>query len=61
MFLDGKAVQREEHKKMLHVSTGSYYSFDQRNFWKQELEARMHGVEERVGEEMSRGSEFRPL
>lgn len=33
----------------------------QRNFWKPELEASMHSVEERAGEETSRDREFRPL
>lgn len=36
-----------------------YYNFGQRTFWKQELGVRIYRVEERIGEEMSRNSEFR--
>lgn len=38
---------------------GSHRNCDQRNLWKQKLEARMHRVGERDEEEMSRDSEFR--
>lgn len=41
------------HRELLQLA--------QRNFWKLEREASMHGVEERAGEETSRDREFRPL
>lgn len=56
-----RSSKRKTERRLLHVSPGSPYNFDQRNFWKQEVEARMHGAEERVGEETSRASELRPL
>ena len=50
-------MQEEDQRCLLDVSTGSHYNFDQRNFCKQQLEARMYKVEER-DEEMSRDSEL---
>lgn len=41
------------------MSTGSHCNYDQRNLWKQKLEARMQRVGERGGEEMSKDSECR--
>lgn len=57
--MEQQSGKRKTKRWLLHVSRGSYYNFDQRNIWKQELESRMHGVEEIVGEEMSRDSKFR--
>lgn len=57
--MEGKPHKRKTKRCLLGVSTGSHYNCDQRNFWKQKLEARMHRVGERDGEEMSRDSELR--
>lgn len=55
--MEGRPCKKTKRCLLLDVSTGSLYSFDQRNFWKQKLEDRMHRVEELD----SRGSKFRSL
>lgn len=57
--MEGKPHKRKTKRCLLGVSTGSHRNCDQRNLWKQKLEARMHRAGERDGEEMSRDSEFR--
>lgn len=59
--MEQQPTERKTERWLLHVSPGSPSDFDQRNFWKQEVEARMHGAEARVGEEISRDGELRPL
>lgn len=49
----GGGHTRGQPKGILGVSTGSHFNFDQRNFWKQKLEARMNRVGERVGKVIS--------
>lgn len=55
----GHARGRPKDVCWILCATRSYYNFGQRTFWKQELGVRIYRVEERIGEEMSRNSEFR--
>lgn len=51
--MEGRPHKRMTKRYLLGVSTGSHFNFDQRNFWKQKLEARMNRVGERVGKVIS--------